>query len=155
LRTPAPGLPLHVRAGDAPDARTGSWWTRIRRRLAELHDLVLAQRVSLARSLWVSFVVQFLCAVTLWLCALAAGGQAQYWQVQAVAAPVFVAGALPLSYGGFGARELAALVTFPLVGLSADLGLAASALYGVVGIVLGMLAAPAFVITDPAGAEAS
>jgi len=145
-----PWLPLRARkpaasqAGfeplDTPPAR--HWLDRLR----ELHDLAVAQRAALGRSLWSSVLVQVLCAVALWFCAIAAGGTAGYWQVQAVAAPVFVAGALPLSYGGFGARELAALLAFPLVGLPADLGLAASALYGVVGVILGLAAAPSLAI---------
>jgi len=121
------------------------WWNR----LCDLHDLALAQRAPLGRSLWSSLLVQVLCALTLWLCAIAAGGSAGYWQVQAVAAPVFVAGALPLSYGGFGARELVALAAFPLVGLPADQGLAASALYGIVGVILGLAAAPSLAVATP------
>ncbi len=117
---------------------------RMWNRLCQLHDLAVAERGPLGRSLWSSLLVQLLCALTLWLCAVAAGGQVGYWQVQAVAAPVFIAGALPLSYGGFGARELAALIAFPLAGMTPDLGLAASALYGVVGVILGLLAAPSF-----------
>jgi uncharacterized membrane protein YbhN (UPF0104 family) len=139
-----PWLPL--RARPARTAEAGGWTARAWRRLAELHELALAQRRPLGRSLWSSVLVQVLCAVTLWLCVLAAGGQAGYWQVQAVAAPVFVAGALPLSYGGFGARELAALAAFPLVGVPGDVGLAASVLYGVVAIVLGLAAAPSFAV---------
>lgn len=113
------------------------------------HDLARAQSRPLARSLWTSVVVQVLCACALWLCLLAAGGDAAYWQVQAVAAPVFIAGALPVSYGGFGARELAAVALFPLVGLPSDQGLAASALYGLVGVFLGLAAAPAFAVRTP------
>jgi uncharacterized membrane protein YbhN (UPF0104 family) len=145
-----PWLPVRRRAapGAAPTAAAG-WAARLWNRICELHDLAIAQRAPLGRSLWSSLLVQVLCALTLWLCALAAGGDARYWQVQAVAAPVFVAGALPLSYGGFGARELTALIAFPLVGLPADLGLAASALYGIVAIILGVAAAPSF--AAPAG----
>jgi len=139
-----PWLPL--RGAARSDAAAPTWVARAWRRLGELHDLALAQRRPLGRSLWSSVLVQVLCAVTLWLCVLAAGGHAGYWQVQAVAAPVFVAGALPLSYGGFGARELAALAAFPLVGLPADVGLAASVLYGVVAVVLGLAAAPSFAL---------
>lgn len=139
-----PWLPF--RGASRPDNTAPGWVDRVWRRLAELHDLALAQRRPLARSLWTSVLVQVLCALTLWLCVLAAGGQAGYWQVQAVAAPVFVAGALPISYGGFGARELAALAAFPLVGLPADIGLAASVLYGVVAVVLGLVAAPSFAL---------
>jgi uncharacterized membrane protein YbhN (UPF0104 family) len=130
-----PFLPLRVPMGSGH---------LILARLAELHALALAQRVPLARSLWSSVVVQAFTAMTLWFCLLAAGGSAGYWQVQAVAAPVFVAGALPISYGGFGAREIAALLAFPLVGVAAGQGVAASALYGMVAIVLGLAAAPAF-----------
>ena len=145
-----PWLPLRRQPAAARVAPAG-WIGRGIDRLAQLHDLAIAQRRPLGRSLWSSLLVQVLCALTLWLCVLAAGGRAGYWQVQAVAAPVFVAGALPLSYGGFGARELAALAAFPLVGLPADLGLAASVLYGVVAIVLGLAAAPAFAVVrlDP------
>lgn len=145
-----PWLPLRVRpaaAGAAPRWPGRSW-----NRLADLHALAVAQRRPLARSLWSSVLVQVLCALTLWLCVLAAGGRAGYWQVQAVAAPVFVAGALPISYGGFGARELAALVAFPLVGLPGDVGLAASVLYGIVAVVLGLAAAPSFALGASSGA---
>jgi uncharacterized membrane protein YbhN (UPF0104 family) len=140
-----PWLPLRIRPAAVAGATLG-WPARAWRRLAELHELAIAQRRPLGRSLWSSLLVQVLCAITLWFCVLAAGGHAGYWQVQAVAAPVFVAGALPLSYGGFGARELAALASFPLVGLPGDIGLAASVLYGVVAIVLGLAAAPSFAV---------
>jgi len=111
-------------------------------RLAELHALTVARSRPLARSLWSSLVVQVLCAVVLWLCQVAAGGRASYLEVQAIAAPVFIAGVLPLSYGGFGARELVSLLVFPLIGVDAQTAVAASALYGVVGILLGLATAP-------------
>ncbi|HYA65802.1 MAG TPA: lysylphosphatidylglycerol synthase transmembrane domain-containing protein [Burkholderiaceae bacterium] len=152
-----PWLPLRARRSAGAQAAAilegQSWMARWWGRLCELHDLAIAQRAPLGRSLWSSLVVQVLCAVSLWFCAIAAGGTAGYWQVQAVAAPVFVAGALPLSYGGFGARELTALVAFPLVGLPADLGLAASALYGIVGVILGLAAAPSLAVATARGTE--
>jgi glycosyltransferase 2 family protein len=138
LRRAAPGAPGRDAAARVP------LWRRLWDRGAELHELALSQRRPLLRSLWSSLCVQVLCALNLWACALAVGAHVPYWQVQAVAAPIFVAGALPLSYGGFGAREFAALVAFPLVGLPGDLGVAASALYGVAAIVLGLLVAPSF-----------
>jgi|GEM_PF-267457 len=154
LACAAPWIPVGVGLGRGADpARRGAsdnallaFGLRVWRRVCELHDLALAQRRALGRSLWSSVLVQVLCALTLWLCVLAAGGGAGYWQVQAVAAPVFVAGALPISYGGFGAREITALVAFPLVGLPAEMGLSASALYGIVAIILGLLAAPSFAL---------
>jgi uncharacterized membrane protein YbhN (UPF0104 family) len=152
-----PWLPLRPRASsplpgaDRLSASVASGGTglgqRLWSRLCQLHDLAVAERGALGRSLWSSLLVQALCALTLWLCAIAAGGQVGYWQVLAVTAPVFIAGALPLSYGGFGARELMALIAFPLAGMTSDLGLAASALYGIVAVILGLLAAPSFVLS--------
>jgi uncharacterized membrane protein YbhN (UPF0104 family) len=55
---------------------------------------------------------------------------------------VFIAGVMPLSYGGFGARELVALLAFPLVGMDAQAGVAAAALYGLCAVCLGLAAAP-------------
>lgn len=120
---------------------------RVGQLLRRWHDLAHAQRVPLGRSLGTSILVQALCACAFWSCSCALGGHLPFWQVQAVAAPVFIAGAIPLSYGGFGARELVALLVFPLVGASPDLGVAASALYGVLGIILGVVTAPAFVFS--------
>ncbi len=148
-----PWLPLRRNtpgeASPAADAQR-SRWRRLWNRGAELHELARSRRGPLLRSLWSSLCVQVLCALNLWACALAVGAHVPYWQVQAVAAPIFVAGALPLSYGGFGAREFAALVAFPLVGLPGDLGVAASALYGVAAIVLGLLVAPSFAFSRQA-----
>ena len=146
-----PWLPLHPPALPAGAAAEG-YGRRLWRRLGELHELALAQRGPLLRTLWSSLLVQGLSAATLWLCVLAAGGRVAFWQVQAVAAPVFIAGALPLSYGGFGARELMALIAFPLAGVGAELGLAASVLYGVVAMILGLLVAPAFALRGRAAA---
>jgi uncharacterized membrane protein YbhN (UPF0104 family) len=144
---PSAGLAAPASAGPRAGLAARVWI-----RLVELHDLAQAQRAALGRTLWLSLVVQVLCAAALWLCLVAAGGRSAYWQVQAVAAPVFIAGALPVSYGGFGVREIAALIVFPLVGVPADLGLAASALYGILAVVLGLIAAPAFAAAAPGAA---
>jgi len=119
---------------------------RVLARLAELHALTLSRGRALARSLWSSLLVQALCALALWLCQMAAGGPAGYLAVQAIAAPVFIAGVMPLSYGGFGARELVSLLVFPLVGVDAQTGVAASALYGLTAVLLGLAAAPLLVL---------
>ena len=154
LLSAIPWLPLRPAAATPAAARAGGVARRALDRLRRLHDLAVAERGPLWRSIWSSVLVQVLSAMTLWLCARAAGGQVGFWQVQAVAAPVFIAGALPLSYGGFGARELMALIAFPLVGMAPDLGLAASALYGLVAVILGLLAAPSFALAGHAGTGA-
>jgi glycosyltransferase 2 family protein len=144
LAVALPLLPWPVRRTDPAGVADPSapLWRRALARLGELHALTLERRRPLARSLWSSVAVQLLCAFTLWLCLMAAGGHATYWRVQAIAAPVFIAGVMPLSYGGFGARELVALAAFPLVGIDPQLGVAASALYGVCAVCLGLAAAP-------------
>jgi uncharacterized membrane protein YbhN (UPF0104 family) len=140
LRLPSAPLSQHGRLG------------RLMTRLAELHALTVSRGLPLARSLWSSLLVQVLCALALWLCQVAAGGRAGYWAVQAIAAPVFIAGVVPLSYGGFGARELVAMLAFPLIGVDAQTGVTAGALYGVAAVLLGLAAAPLLVASPlPSG----
>jgi glycosyltransferase 2 family protein len=128
---------------------------RVLARLAELHALTVSRGRALARSLWSSVLVQVLCALALWLCQLAAGGRAGYLAVQAIAAPVFIAGVLPLSYGGFGARELVALLVFPLIGVDAHTAVAASALYGLGAVLLGLATAPVLVLGASSDSDAA
>ena len=129
-------------AADAGPAPREGRWMRLHRRLAELHALVVSRRGPLARSLWGSILVQLLSAAALWGCARAAGEPVGYGAVLAVSAPVFVAAAVPVSIGGFGPRELAALVFFPLVGIAPQQGVAAAALYGLAAVVLGIACSP-------------
>ncbi len=143
-----PFLPLRVPIASASAAAGSSRWLS---RLAQLHELTIARGRPLAGSLWTSLMVQVLCALALWLCQIAAGGAAGYLAVQAIAAPVFIAGVLPLSYGGFGARELVALLVFPLVGVDAQTAVTAGALYGVSGVLLGLAAAPLLVLRSSSG----
>jgi hypothetical protein len=78
----------------------------------------------------------------LFLCAHAAGSEVGFLAVLAIAAPIFVAAALPVSIGGFGPREFAAALAFPLIGGTAQAGVAAAVLYGITAVVQGVLAAP-------------
>jgi len=153
LAVALPFLPLRIPEMDR--ARRHAGFRRVLFRLAQLHALAVERRRPLARSLWMSFGVQMLCALSLWLCLMAAGGRASYWSVQAVAAPVFIAGVMPLSYGGFGARELVALLAFPLVGVDAQTGVTAAALYGLCAVCLGLAAAPLLALPAPPAPGAS
>jgi hypothetical protein len=141
-----PGAPTRGASQPEVDRTGSSRGARMLARLAELHALTVARSRALARSLWSSVLVQVLCALSLWLCQLAAGGRAGYLAVQAIAAPVFIAGVVPLSYGGFGARELVALLVFPLVGVDAQTAVAASALYGLGAVLLGLATSPLLVL---------
>jgi hypothetical protein len=143
-----PWLPWRggARATTPSPASPGTRLERLRARLVGLHALVLARRRVLLRSLWGSLAVQVLSAGSLWLCLRAVGGEAvgaaSVVAVAAVAAPIFVAAALPVSLGGFGTREMAAAAACPLVGLPAELGVAAAALHGLTAVIVGLLAAP-------------
>jgi len=142
-----PFVPLRFPGTASPELSRSR---RVLARLAELHALTVARGRPLARSLWSSLLVQVLCALALWSCQIAAGGRAGYLEVQAIAAPIFIAGVVPLSYGGFGARELVSLLVFPLIGIEAQTAVAAGALYGVSAVLLGLATAPLLVLrTSP------
>lgn len=143
-----PFLPIRLSAAAPASSSTAR---RLLARLAELHGLTVSRGRALTRSLWISLLVQVLCGLALWMCQRAVGGQASYWAVQAIAAPVFVAGVVPLSYGGFGARELVALLVFPLVGVDGQIAVAASALFGVASVLLGLAAAPLLLLRSKEG----
>jgi uncharacterized membrane protein YbhN (UPF0104 family) len=122
--------------------------------LARLHRLrtaIFAQRGTLLRTMPSSVGVQLLSAGTLWLCVQAAGGDSGYLAVLMVAAPVFLAAALPVSVGGFGPREAAAALSFPWIGATAELGVAAALLYGLTAAVQAVLAAPLLAVSRAAG----
>lgn len=97
-------------------------------------------------SLWLSVLVQVFSAAALWLFGFAAGVQLTYPVMLAAAAPIFIMGALPLGWGGFGARELAAVVVLGALAVTADQATAAALLYGISALVQGMLAAPLFLL---------
>lgn len=103
----------------------------------------------LLRSAWLSAVVQLISSCSLWLCGLAAGITLTYPLMLAAAAPIFVMSAIPLGWAGFGARELSAVLVLGLLGVPADQATATALLYGIAGVVQGILAAPLFMVATP------
>ena len=97
-------------------------------------------------SIWLSVLVQVFSAAALWLFGWAAGLQLTYAVMFAAAAPIFVMGALPLGWGGFGAREAAAVVVLGAIGVPADQATAAALLYGISAVLQGAAAAPLFLL---------
>lgn len=97
-------------------------------------------------SLWLSVLVQVFSAAALWLFGFAAGVQLTYPVMLAAAAPIFIMGALPLGWGGFGARELSAVVVLGALAVTADQATATALLYGISAVLQGMLAAPLFLL---------
>jgi uncharacterized membrane protein YbhN (UPF0104 family) len=91
-----------------------------------------------------SIGVQLVYSVALLLCTQAAGIALSFPLVLAAAAPIFIMGAVPLGWAGFGTRELAAVVVLGALGVPADQATAAALLYGLTQIAQGVLAAPLF-----------
>lgn len=110
----------------------------------EKRQKLLAARGPLISSAWLSVLVQVFSAAALWLCAIAAGLHLPYFVMLAAAAPIFVMGALPLGWGGFGAREAAAVVVLGAVGAAPGEATAAGLLYGLSAVLQGVLSAPLF-----------
>lgn len=119
--------------------RLADWWERYR-------DPDTGIRRRFVRSLGLSIVVQILSAAALVLCGLSLGSPAPPLLTFAAAAPIFVMGALPIGVAGFGTRELAAVAVLGLAGVSPDIAAATGLLYGILGMLQGVLAAPLFLI---------
>ncbi|HTS52269.1 MAG TPA: lysylphosphatidylglycerol synthase transmembrane domain-containing protein [Burkholderiales bacterium] len=141
----APFAPMPLgnleRSSIARVAALASRWERLRARLRQARTALLA-------SLWQSLGVQCLSACTLWLCGMAVGVSLSYPVMLAAAAPILIAAALPIGVGGFGTRELAAVIVLGLAGVPADLAAATALLYGMAALVQGILAAP-LLLTKP------
>jgi uncharacterized membrane protein YbhN (UPF0104 family) len=97
-------------------------------------------------SIWLSVLVQVFSAAALWLFGFAAGLDLTYPVMFAAAAPIFIMGAMPLGWGGFGARELSAVVVLGVLGVMADQATATALLYGISAVLQGVLAAPLFLV---------
>jgi glycosyltransferase 2 family protein len=122
------------------------WIARLAWRWERLRALLRQARPALVASVWQSMVVQCLSAATLWICGLAIGVSIPYPVMLAAAAPIFISASLPIGMGGFGTREVAAIVVLGLAGLPPDLAVATALLFGVAAALQGVLAAPLFFI---------
>lgn len=115
-------------------------------RLETLRRQALGARQALFGSAWLSVLVQVFSAGALWAFALAAGIHLSYAVMLAAAAPIFIMGAVPLGWGGFGAREAAAVVVLGAIGVPADQATTAALLYGISAVLQGAAAAPLFLL---------
>lgn len=139
----APLLPWPVewleRLPWAPARRLAALWARFRDPGSGLRHRLLA-------TLPASLLVQLLSAAALAGCASAVGLRLPLPLVFAAAAPVFVMAALPLGVAGFGTRELAAVAVLGLAGAGPETAFATGLLYGVLGVLQGIAAAPLFLL---------
>ena len=123
------------------------------KKLEKARREALAARGPLASSAWLSVLVQIFSAAALWLCARAAGVNLSYPVMLAAAAPIFIMGAVPLGWGGFGAREAAAVVVLGAISVAPDQATATGLLYGVSALLQGVAAAPLFLMPSRASGE--
>lgn len=122
------------------------WMPVPHQRLEAARRQVLASRGALLRSAWLSVLVQVFSAAALWLCGHAAGVELGYPVMLAAAAPIFIMGAVPLGWGGFGAREAAAVVVLGTIGVAPEQATATALLYGLSAVLQGIAAAPLFLV---------
>jgi uncharacterized membrane protein YbhN (UPF0104 family) len=141
-----PGKALGLYVCGLAAALAAPWLPLPIRRLEALRRQALAARGPLLASAWLSVAVQVFSAAALWGFAFAAGINLSYWVMLAAAAPIFVMGAVPLGWGGFGAREAAAVVVLGTIGVPADQATVAALLYGISAVLQGVAAAPLFLV---------
>ena len=115
-------------------------------RLEGLRRQALGARRALLASAWLSVLVQVFSAAALWAFSFAAGINLSYAVMLAAAAPIFIMGAVPLGWGGFGAREAAAVVVLGAIAVPADQATTAALLYGISALLQGAGAAPLFLL---------
>ena len=122
------------------------WMPVPHQRLENARRQALASRGVLVRSAWLSVLVQVFSGAALWFCGYAAGVELSYPVMLAAAAPIFIMGAVPLGWGGFGAREAAAVVVLGTLGVAPEQATATALLYGVSAVLQGIAAAPLFLV---------
>lgn len=81
-----------------------------------------------------SAVVQLLSVAALACGAQALGQHVPFWVYLITAAPIFLMAALPVSFGGWGTREAAAVLSLAPFGVAAPVAVAVSLLYGIVAL---------------------
>ena len=117
-------------------------------RIENARRQALASEGPILRSIWLSVLVQVFSAMALWLGAFAVGVSLSYPAMLAAAAPIFIMGALPLGWGGFGARELGAVLVLGVLGVAPEQATVTGLLYGLSAVLQGLAAAPLFAIKE-------
>ncbi len=116
-------------------------------RRAAVADL-LRRPAGVQQYLWqavASLVVGVFTAGSLYCAARAFGVPLPAWLIAATAAPIFLLASLPVTFGGWGTREAAAVTAWAAFGVSPPLAVGAAAAVGVYGLlqaVLGLLPMP-------------
>ena len=108
---------------------------------------LLSETARLAQLTFVSSaIVQIATIAALWAALNAVTPDVPVLYLTAIAAPVFIVTALPVSVGGYGTREAAMATYWLLAGLPADIAVAGALLHGLAVTLQGALWAPLFLI---------
>lgn len=96
-------------------------------------------------SLWLtlphSIAVQVFATLALWACLQALSQPLDYLCVAGLCFAIFLSAIVPASFGGFGAREVACVVILGWAGVAEEAAFSASILFGLLGLLQGLLAA--------------
>lgn len=139
----------------------GRWWGWLPlKKLVSVIDqsveamrALLRSRLGLFQQIGYSLAVQALSIAALWLCAFAAGLSVPFLIMAALAGPIFIMAAVPAGLGGWGTRELAAILLFGALGYSAELAATTGILYGLCGLAQAILAVPLMMKRFNAGVD--
>lgn len=139
----------------------GRWWywlpvkklVSVIDQCAEAMHALLRARTAMLQQFGFSLTVQMFSASALWMCGFAAGLEVPFLTMLALAAPIFIMAAVPAGLGGWGTRELAAILLFGALGYSAELAATTGILYGLCGLAQAVLAVPLMMKRFDAGLE--
>ncbi len=112
---------------------------------------VLGDRARLAPVLALMLLPHLIDITVIWLYARALGAEAAWPALALVVPAATLTPAVPVSVAGWGLREGAMVLGFTVIGLPADVALAASLLYGVSAVATGLIGAGIWSIGDPDG----
>lgn len=109
------------------------------RKLVQTLAVISANIHQLMVTLGQSLLVQVFAVFTLYCCLCAVGVEISYFEVAALSLAIFLSAIVPASISGFGARELAAVAVLSLIGVNAESAFSASFLFGLAGMLQGVL----------------
>jgi uncharacterized membrane protein YbhN (UPF0104 family) len=92
-----------------------------------------------SRTFIISMIVQCFALIAFWACFRSVGQAVPVVSFVAVCAGIFIAAVIPAAVGGFGARELGAVVLMGPLGIAPEVSFIASVLYGMMATLQGLL----------------
>lgn len=93
---------------------------------------------ALIRTAGLSLLVQVFAVTAFWCCLLAVGVLVSPLAVMAAATFIFLAAIVPAAIGGFGSREVGAVMALAYLGIAAESSFLASVLYGLTATIQGV-----------------